>query len=348
MSLETRLTALTAAVGADIKALQASGAEQQQKLTATYVNATVTGTNVFAGFTPLANKRYAIEAVLVAQSAAAASGIQIALLGPSTGITRATARVVTPSGAAADLIANLNALNAYTAATASLTTPHLILLDGVVEVGTPGAGNIRIGARAESAAANAVQIFPGSFMRWKDLDTVGVPFGSQIKKTEVTLNRDAIQQLPVTPVMIVPPTEPNLNYSVAATEYPVLVNTAFALKIGSSYANFRSEGANVDPNPLVLTYGQDWSLTAAYSVNEIPDFSTGVTRINTVDMQDLMSAGGKEWWGEFSNSLSPSEPSLKDNGLWLTMSGPPGALTGGSVGDFLKITVWYEMVKVTL
>ena len=169
MSLETRLAALVAAIGADIKALQAAGAEQQQKLTATYVNATVTGTDVFAGFTPAANKRYEIESVMSAQSAAAASGIQIALLGPSTGITRVATRINTPSGAAADLIANLNALNAYTTATASLATPHLILLSSIVEVGTPGAGNLRIGARAESAAANGVQIFPGSFMRWRDV-----------------------------------------------------------------------------------------------------------------------------------------------------------------------------------
>ena len=169
MSLETRLAALVAAIGADIKALQAMGAEQQQKLTATYANATVTGSDVFAGFPPLTNKRYAIEAVMSAQSATANSGIQIALLGPSTGITRVTTRIVTPSGAAADLIANLNALNAYTVATASLATPHLILLDAIVEVGTPGAGNLRIGARSETAAANAVQIFPGSFMRWRDV-----------------------------------------------------------------------------------------------------------------------------------------------------------------------------------
>lgn len=209
MSLQTRLEAFIAAVGADIKALQAGGggggttvpnlptagaldgtelfhvvqggiSEQaniaqvrpwnEQVLTATYVNATVTGTDVFSGFTPAANKKYLIDALLSVQSNAATTGVQTAILGPTTGITRSATKINSASAAGTDLITHISALNTYQVAVAGLTTPNLLYIQSIIEVGaTPGAGNIRVGARSEVAISNAVQMFPGSSMRWREM-----------------------------------------------------------------------------------------------------------------------------------------------------------------------------------
>lgn len=135
--------------------------------TTTYVNATVTASDVFVGFVPLANTRYLIDVLVTAQSIAATSGIQTAIVGPTTGITRSSVKVISAATATTDQLNHL-ALNGFQVALNSLTTPHLISVQAIVEVGaTPGAGNLRFQARTEVAATNAVQIFPGSSMRWR-------------------------------------------------------------------------------------------------------------------------------------------------------------------------------------
>ncbi len=173
MSLETRLATFISAVGADIKALQArspSSEWTEQRLTATYSNATIAGTDVFSGFTPVASKRYHVEALLNVQSSAAASGVQTSLLGPTTGITRAGVRIKAALTATTEKVDYLSALNAYQVTTTGVVTATLIQLQAIIEVSpSPGAGPIRVGARAEVAAVNAVQIFPGSHMRWREL-----------------------------------------------------------------------------------------------------------------------------------------------------------------------------------
>lgn len=207
MSLQTRLDALITAIGADIKALQTGGAGagtkvsalpsagaldgtelvpvvqggiterttvadlrpwREQITTSTYVNATLTATDVYTGFTPAANTRYLVDALLTVQSNAATTGVQIALAGPTTGITRAAVKVISAASATTDKIDHISGLNTFQVATAGLTTPNLLSLQAIVEVGgTPGAGNIRIQCKSEVAIANAVQIFPGSSMRWR-------------------------------------------------------------------------------------------------------------------------------------------------------------------------------------
>lgn len=140
----------------------------RQVLTTTYVNATESGINVFTGFTPGANKKYFIEAELSAQAIAVDNAVQLALLGPATGITRVAVKVITPTEATEEIESAL-ALNAYSEQDAAMTTPSIYTLLAIVEVGaTPGAGHIRVGAKALTAAANAVRIFPGSFMRWRE------------------------------------------------------------------------------------------------------------------------------------------------------------------------------------
>lgn len=168
MSLQSRLADLITAIGADIKALKTSVGLSETRTT-TYVNATQTATDVFTGFTPVANKRYAITAKLSVQSNAATTGVQTAVLGPASGVTRSAVRIVSADGAATVKHDNV-VLNTYQVAIAGLTTPSMLIIEAIVEMGaSPGAGNIRIGAKSEVAVANGIQIFPGSSMEWREV-----------------------------------------------------------------------------------------------------------------------------------------------------------------------------------
>lgn len=180
MSLQTRLTALAQALGADVKQIKAdilshthpgggSDPWTSQALSTAYVNATVTATDVFTGFTPVANTRYIVDVLASVQSNAATTGVQVGLTGPATGITRSAVKVVSAASATADKIDHI-ALNAFQVATAGLAIPNLLMLQAIVEVGaSPGAGNIRLQAKSEVAIANAVTIHPGSSMRWRTI-----------------------------------------------------------------------------------------------------------------------------------------------------------------------------------
>lgn len=140
----------------------------EQVLSGTYVNATVTASNVFAGFTPAANKTYLIDVLLMVQANAATTGVQTAIAGPTTGITRAAIKINSAATATTDKVDHISSLNTFQVATAGLVTPTLLYIQAIVAVGaTPGAGDIRVSCKSEVAIANAVQIFPGSSMRWR-------------------------------------------------------------------------------------------------------------------------------------------------------------------------------------
>lgn len=180
MSLQTRLAPLIAAVGADIKQLRAdiaavpsgSGGSDpwtHQALTTARTNSTVTGADIFTGFAPAANTRYIVDALLSVITQAGTTGVQTALLAPTTGITRAAVKIVSSSSTTADKIDNL-ALNAYQGATAGIATlSSLISIQAIIDVGaTPGAGNVRAAFRSE-VAGSTVTINPGSSMRWRTI-----------------------------------------------------------------------------------------------------------------------------------------------------------------------------------
>lgn len=174
MSLQTRLEALVAAIGADVKALnsQLSGLTpgsypwSEQKLTTAYTNSTVTASDVFAGFAVIANTRYIVDVLASVSAAAATTGVQTAIAGPTTGITRSAVKIISASAAATDLVTH-TALNTFQAAAAGLTTPSLLSIQAIIEVGaTPGAGNVKLQAKSE-VAASAITFYPGSSMRWR-------------------------------------------------------------------------------------------------------------------------------------------------------------------------------------
>jgi hypothetical protein len=164
----TAKTSLLAAIN-EINAKLAASTEPwtSQALTVAYTNSTVTATDVFTGFTPAANTRYIVDVLVSVAAAAVTTGVQTGLTGPTTGITRSAVKVVSASAAGTDLISH-QALNAFQVAAASLTTPTLLSLQAVIEVGTPGAGNIRFQAKSE-VAASAITIYPGSSMRWRTI-----------------------------------------------------------------------------------------------------------------------------------------------------------------------------------
>lgn len=169
MSLQTRLEALISAIGADVKAINArSYPWLEQILTTAYTNSTVTATDVHPGFTPVANTRYLVDVLASVSAAAATTGVQVGLTGPTTGITRSAVKIISASAAATDLITH-TALNSFQAAVAGLTTPSLVSLQAIIETaGNPGAGNIRLQAKSE-VAGSAITLYPGSSMRWRTI-----------------------------------------------------------------------------------------------------------------------------------------------------------------------------------
>jgi hypothetical protein len=176
VSLQTRLEALVAAIGADVKQLAAdiaaagggSNPWTDEARSTAYTNSTVTASDVFTGFTPVANARYIVDVLASVHTAAATTGIQTALAGPTSGITRSAVKIQSASAAATDLLTH-TVLNTFQAAAAGLTTPTLLYIQSIIEVGaSPGAGKIRMQAKSE-VAGSLVTVNPGSSMRWRTI-----------------------------------------------------------------------------------------------------------------------------------------------------------------------------------
>jgi hypothetical protein len=163
----TAKSSLVAAIN-ELKASGAAGDPWSYSWIASAVTApTTTAVDVHTGFTPSANTRYIVDALLMVTSAAATTGVQTALLGPSTGITRVAVKIVSAATVTTDKIDHISALNTYQVATAGLTTPSLIYLQAVVDVGaSPGAGTIKVAFKSE-VASSAVVVQPGSSIRWR-------------------------------------------------------------------------------------------------------------------------------------------------------------------------------------
>jgi hypothetical protein len=177
VSLEARLVALVQAIGADVKQLRSQlqnvggGADpwSVQVLDADYTNAKTTASDVFVGFTPAPGTRYIVDVLAAVSSAAATTGVQTCLAGPTTGITSSAVKIVSASSATADLITHTS-LNTFQAATASAgAQPSLLSVQAIIDVGpTPGAGTVRLQARSE-VNGGTVTFRPGSSMRWRTI-----------------------------------------------------------------------------------------------------------------------------------------------------------------------------------
>lgn len=199
MSLQTRLEALASAVGADIKAdratmgslasltttaktslvaaineLKASSGSggaypwTEQILTASYTNSTVTASDVFAGFTPVAQQRTLIDVLLLVSSAAATTGVQTAIIGSAAQLREGAVKIVSASAAGTDLITHTT-INTFQTAVAGLTTPNLLSIQAILNWGaTAPASPVKVQAKSE-VAGSAITIYPGSSMRWRTI-----------------------------------------------------------------------------------------------------------------------------------------------------------------------------------
>lgn len=171
-SLQDRLLALINSIGSDIKSLQSAtftGAAWTEEVRASnYVNSTATGSDIFTGFAPGANKKYLIEAFLACSTPASSNGSQFALLVP-TGMTATAAKIVAPMTATTERVDNV-AAGTYSGATTGVASTTLSTVVGLVLVGAaPGGGNIRIGGRSETILTNGLICYPPSVMRWREL-----------------------------------------------------------------------------------------------------------------------------------------------------------------------------------
>jgi hypothetical protein len=174
VTLESRLAALITAIGADIKSLKSQMSDllsssypwSEQIVTTTYTNSTVNASDVTSGFIPVANTRYIVDILASVSSAAVATGVQTAIAGPTKGITSSAVKIVSASAAASDLITHTS-LNTFQPAAGGLTSPSLLSIQAIIEVGaSPGTANIRFQAKSE-VAGSAITIRPGSSMRWR-------------------------------------------------------------------------------------------------------------------------------------------------------------------------------------
>lgn len=133
-----------------------------------WTNSTTTSTDVFTGFAPAANTNYLVDCLLMVFSVATTTGVQTALSGPTTGITRSAVKIQSPATTTTDMI-NHTALNVLQSAGGALTSPSLLVIQGIIMVGAaPNALNIRVTGRSELAGSN-VTISAGSSMRWRTL-----------------------------------------------------------------------------------------------------------------------------------------------------------------------------------
>lgn len=133
-----------------------------------WTNSTITTSDIFTGFVPIANTRYEVECFLIVKSADATSGLQLGLMGPG-GLNVAAQKITMCSSATADLIGNVVGFGIF-AAGSTPANYGIAKVSGFVEYGaSPAAGNnVRLIGRAETAGQVAT-VRDDSYMRWRIL-----------------------------------------------------------------------------------------------------------------------------------------------------------------------------------
>jgi hypothetical protein len=137
------------------------------KLAADFSTSSVAAQDVTGlGFTPAANTTYVIEAFLPSWSAAAATGIQFALAGPSSGINFSGVTIRQPMTATTEQFYH-GVINTFNTAGTALTTMSLAFITAIVGVGAnPGAGNLRVQLKSE-VNNSAVSVKAGAVMLYR-------------------------------------------------------------------------------------------------------------------------------------------------------------------------------------
>jgi len=161
---------LLEAIDAYLASLSSGDGWTYQRLAADYTNDTVALTDVFAGFAPAASTAYEVEVRGLVTTSDATAGFQSGFNGP-TGSTQFGQKITTPSSATADIIGNPVGFGGFSAAGSTPASANGSVYQAYSQMkfgGAPGAGNVRLQARSETAG-QTVKMLAGSYMRWREL-----------------------------------------------------------------------------------------------------------------------------------------------------------------------------------
>lgn len=171
--------------------------------------------------------------------------------------------------------------------------------------------------------------------------------GGGLQKVEVTLDQAQIQNLVVTPHVLIPATE-TPNYG-EAHSLPVVIAARWAIKLGvTPYAGLHPTGGN----SLLLCWGSDFSMGFGFIEKSTTDFTTKVYSNQEADVRtDIFAWTKKRLNGNFFLQTAPNPPAVGDNALGVVINrpfgGPSGPLTGGNDTDWMKISIWYDIIDLT-
>jgi hypothetical protein len=170
VSLQSRLASFITAVGADIKALQYNQAGMERRGTTDWTNSTTTPTDIFTGFTPAAQTTYLVEAFLMGNTAATTTALQVALVGPTTGIGSVAIKYQLPATTNTEFLSFIAGMSNFPGNTTAPAAFALYKVEGVFITTTPGVGNVRFQGQSE-IGGSLVTVRIGSFMRWTAITT---------------------------------------------------------------------------------------------------------------------------------------------------------------------------------
>lgn len=137
-------------------------------LAADWTDNTGVASNVFAGFAPVAGVKYEVQCVLLVTTTVSTTAIQLGMNGPAAP-TRWGFESSLFSAANTKAFSGLTTVGAFSNSTTTAGNPLPAHVQGrCYWAGAPGAGNVRMQARAGNTAGT-VTIYAGSYMRRRAL-----------------------------------------------------------------------------------------------------------------------------------------------------------------------------------
>ena len=139
-----------------------------ERLAANWTDATAALTDVFAGFAPAAGVEYEVEISAMIDTSASTTGFQPSMAGPASPQLFGFKSEVLTSASGVGTAA-ITAPGGVHATTSTVSNPSPFVLKGRCRWTAPGAGNVKLQARAEPTAGGTVTVYAKSYMRWRAL-----------------------------------------------------------------------------------------------------------------------------------------------------------------------------------